>query len=819
MHHDDDEPMDTGHGAPRPTNLVGLGASQTADGADKASPPVSPTNLVGTQSDAPRSQQTPPAAAAQKKSRSASTEGKRKKKRSSSKATAKTTPSVKSRSSEEFTAEDLAAAKQQYTLAQAKAWLNIETTARTDEDFRRELTHFWDNWRDLNKKHDGAQFKAFSTPWKAHKLGSVLNARYLKYVHDVMARERDDRRGLATTAVVRTTTVTSELATSTTSSPPPAAASASVPRSPTEAMDTSTAPEAAAASAPLTPLAQEDLDTFLNAPVDIERAASEAEIAAADFHSGKFDELLDEEAMEAEDPPSQTPSSTNLVGTEGEPGTAATNLVAPSTGNAGEAEENPAELPSPAIRRHRARRAKDDRLLSPVIDARVFKDSAVRLNKDNVVFTPWLDDLTTIHQEFHGFINAFQVPWAYLQPEDYEDLPTWRLRHRLQAVTLQDVLDETRLPNRYALGHTLGVDPSMYRMVTRQTRLTLTNIAQQAYWEPVQGHRLNIVGIGPTGIDLTNFANHVEAYDGQRGAFARLARAAKDSGKCLSHVIGKGQHDPDIDIHHGAQEVLREVGLRKDHPIHLQSFVATYEDLCSWLKKFPNTVVALDYRLIDNLVEAAEKLTTLPATSPLRRHYGPTIGLLEFCKLAPLDNIVVQSAAYNPTGNRLLRQPGDVMAAVATLERATGTSAEVYLERSALNAARLYRLEPELFDRALRTPDTRQQPRCTIRELEAAIRNELTRRGLTPPPPPPPALPTAAPAPVAPAPRADQDQNAAAAPPQNAAAAPQAAVGSQNAVALRSPTDPRRPPAGPPTNLVGDQPGASRNPPGSLSST
>lgn len=403
------------------------------------------------------------------------------------------------------------------------------------------------------------------------------------------------------------------------------------------------------------------------------------------------------------------------------------------------------ERTSPCVKRHRERRTQTDKPLIPIVDPRVFKDSAVRLIQKGVEFLPWLHHYDNVLWEYHGYISALQVPWTYLSAGDYQDDQDLRASHTLRDVVGDMVLNEdTCLPNDHVLGYTFGIDPKMWKMVTAATRVKLTEIARQKYWQAVPGHRLRPLGIGPTGFDLTRCKDYHEVFEGQRGALIRLARAAQKSGKCLSLHLTKDTGAGNIAVHEEACKVLRELNFDKGYPIHLQTFVATYDDLCSWLDEFPNTVIAFDYRFIDNIVSIAGQLKDNP-NHALSEHYAPIMGLLEFLRRVPLENIVVRSGTYEPTTKRILQQPGDVTAAVALRERTTGNAQEVLLERSAVNSARVYKLTPELFDYAVRTEDRRPTPRSTIQTLRRAVCTEMLRLGLAPPPPPPPAQVAAAP--------------------------------------------------------------------------
>ncbi|KAH7699941.1 hypothetical protein AAVH_32948, partial [Aphelenchoides avenae] len=643
-------------------------------------------------------------------------------------------------------------------------------------------------------KKEGNVPEIWSKEWRKHKLGKWLWTRYKKYNLEVHAREVDARRGLTPAAAAQqpsssTTTIEQSAVVSSSSSAPATTADPTAPL---------------ALTAELCRELTEDEIMILDTNVDTTEAAQRAtEQFAEELFGGQHDHILDEheadehesvqeehqdgqpqEPMDTANPPPALPA--HNAGAEDGTGPVAAHNAAPVPGTIGEAVRVPNERPplirapssqsqsgaedrsrqqsvkrsrpatgttrsppaqrgrvnlslspdraSPGLDRHRTRRSKEKgHKLSAIIDARVFKDSAVVLVLEKKPFTQWTDAFQNLQYEYLGYISAFQVPWAYLRLGQYKNLPEWQALHRLRDVTLDEVLKENaRLPHRYVLGYTFGVDPWLYEMVTSETRQHLTIIAKQKYYEPAPGVKLRVLGIGPTGFYLVNCAEYDQSFRGQWTAFVRLARAALESGKCLSLCITKDEKAGDVDLHEEARKALYKIELDRNHPIHLQEYQASYADLCGWLEQFPNTVVTIDLGLLENL----QKLIAMPD----HHLHGIAMGMLEFFKLAPLENIVVQSGAYSLRVDNTARQPPDLLKAADLLEDLTGTPSAVYLETAAANTSRVYQLNAEFLDQAYETQDTSPHQRCTRENLRRTIEVNLFGRG------------------YGRAPRADQDQ-------------------------------------------------------------
>ncbi|KAH7718281.1 hypothetical protein AAVH_14251 [Aphelenchoides avenae] len=194
----------------------------------------------------------------------------------------------------------------------------------------------------------------------------------------------------------------------------------------------------------------------------------------------------------------------------------------------------------------------------------------------------------------------------------------------------------------------------------------------------------------------------------------------------------------DYDLHDAAREVLRHIKFQKTTPVYLQEHQGGYGDLCGWLEEFPNTVVSFDYWYLAHLESVVDD-NTLVATLL----YAKAVGLLQFCKRVPLEHIVIQSGAYSPRDDATPRKPNEFLLAANLLQRLTGTPAAVYIEQTAINAARVYRLNDELMDNIRRSPDTSQHQRCTRENLRRNIDAHILSLNLVA---------------AAPAPRADHDQ-------------------------------------------------------------
>ncbi|KAH7718282.1 hypothetical protein AAVH_14252 [Aphelenchoides avenae] len=135
---------------------------------------------------------------------------------------------------------------------------------------------------------------------------------------------------------------------------------------------------------------------------------------------------------------------------------------------------------SPGIERHRRTRRDTDKPLSPILDPRVYKDSAALLTLRTGPFEQWTQEFRNADSEYLGYVNAHTVPWTYLPPEAYNHQPLRKAHHSLGELTLDDVLKEDeRLPNRYVLGHSFGIDRKLHKMVNSETRQYMTFIALQ----------------------------------------------------------------------------------------------------------------------------------------------------------------------------------------------------------------------------------------------------------------------------------------------------------------------------------------------------
>ncbi|KAH7687890.1 hypothetical protein AAVH_40557, partial [Aphelenchoides avenae] len=523
-----------------------IAASATGSGARTRRNPRPPADNAGTEGSVP-STTTTQGSSGSSKSRTPST-SKRRQWVPPNPATdaqdpkAKTPAKKTSKQGDSPTPAELAELEQKYTIAEARRLREVPTTTWTDADFRKEIENFWENWRVLNAKKEGTTPKAWTEPWETHKCGKHLWARYQKFQSTFMARTVSSQQATVQTA---TTTSADQPSTSSETTSTEQSTSSATTTEPSTTSGTTTTITSATVTSDTTGVSS-TTDIDRSVPAEGESAFGEMpELTASDLAllygsldeeqhvedllSDKFQAMLTDTDLEADKPTAEpTPRPADNAGTEGGTGTVEAEMPlrdleplaqqkwfyryrhlhqahhllhvqhprhshtatpeAASTPASG-----PIHTPQTAVTRRPNASGATSRCLQKGSDpaSNVTADSAALLTLRNQPFEQWTQEFRNADSEYLGYVNAHTVPWTYLPPEAYNHQPLRKAHHSLGELTLDDVLKEDeRLPNRYVLGHSFGIDRKLHKMVTSETRQYLTFIALQKYWTIAPGVRV-----------------------------------------------------------------------------------------------------------------------------------------------------------------------------------------------------------------------------------------------------------------------------------------------------------------------------------------
>ena len=170
------------------------------------------------------------------------------------------------------------------------------------------------------------------------------------------------------------------------------------------------------------------------------------------------------------------------------------------------------------------------------------------------------------NMEFLGQISAFTVPWAFLEPCQYNENSDRRPDHALKDATRASILGETaRLPNGYLLGHTFGIDPSLWqRSTNRPVPHSTPSLCRSTSTCWVSNRRASTSPTARTSTSAFKANATLSDTTSSRVAFSR----------CLSVRVNRDDDASSVDIDTEARWVLNEAGIPQNYPVDLQVFRA-----------------------------------------------------------------------------------------------------------------------------------------------------------------------------------------------------------------------------------------------------
>lgn len=353
----------------------------------------------------------------------------------------------------------------------------------------------------------------------------------------------------------------------------------------------------------------------------------------------------------------------------------------------------------------------------PLIDGFVIKDIAVfnRRQGQHPNTGRWTELFETPNGDFLfvGAINHIGIPRVYLPDDKFAHVPSSADLPLADEMREEFDAEQTAIPQKFILAHTVGAYPAYHEMVTKQTREYLYERLK-----PDEKYlaMLRVGGAGPTGYNLRGTtANNFEAVlDAQRIALIRFGRVARKSGRCLVIMLEFDNVPEGFDAHADAIYQLKEVAkLDREHPIHLVLYRAAVLDFVKRLQTFPNTVIGLGLQPLAEfafiLDQEATKKPELLSGADLKT-YQTAEAWRTMLRSIPLRNVAIQSGCpMLIEGSQAGRHhsPAELLNFGGIYEKLTGEKRDALYVHSAHNLRRSYGLNQELLTHTSGATDRR----------------------------------------------------------------------------------------------------------------